>query len=388
MMSAFRETDVKEIYSPEICETEEPKATVDVLNYCQVIYKTVQSLEKKFDDLDEKVTKMYHSRARSFWRYPPFREVSRRYNYLMSKRRKVQKVRQFIQDNLISRPHSYSPTSLVLERNEDSEDTENNQTGDYLQAFQYPNSIENTQTFQYADCINNNQPLHYADDIYNTHTLQYADSIDTSIQNTEDNDVYHSEDSQEVILVGSSPERDYQETPPSPTSTGQSYQQYYRFKNSPSSSTVPYYSDFENTNMDTITSTTSTVKEASTLPPGELIPIQNPEMRRLALLEAQRSPVIDPNTFGSSSECNDAVVRHLGNPVNWSVDDVITFLNRLDPPLADQLYPIIREHAIDGKALLLLDFDVMVKYMGMKVGVAMKLVSYIQKLKEGVNCDK
>ncbi|XP_028743612.1 sex comb on midleg-like protein 1 [Peromyscus leucopus] len=388
MMSAFREIDEKGTYSPEICEVEDPKATVDILNYCQVIYKTVQRLEKKFDDLDEKVTKIYHSRARSFWRYPPFRAVSRRYNYLMSRRHKLQKARRFINDNLISRPHSYSPTTVVFERNEDSEDMENNQTVDYLQAFQYPNSIDNTETFQYADYIDNNQALHYSDDLYNTQSSKYANSIDSSIQNNEDNDVFHSEDSQEVILVSSSPERDYEETPPSPTSTGQTYQQYYRFKNNPSSSSVPYYSDFENTNVDTITSTTSTVKEASTLPPGELIPIQNPEMRRLALLEAQRSPVIDPNTFGSSSECNDAVVRHLGSPANWSVNDVITFLNRLDPPLADQLYPIIREHAIDGKALLLLDFDVMVKYMGMKVGVVMKFSSYIQKLKEGVKCDE
>lgn len=41
---------------------------------------------------------------------------------------------------------------------------------------------------------------------------------------------------------------------------------------------------------------------------------------------------------------------------------------------------------IDGKALLLLSTDVMVKFMRIKVGVAVKLGSYIQKLKERENC--
>jgi len=38
---------------------------------------------------------------------------------------------------------------------------------------------------------------------------------------------------------------------------------------------------------------------------------------------------------------------------------------------------------IDGKALLLLKSDVMMKYMGLKLGPALKLCYYIEKLKEG-----
>ncbi|XP_040600035.1 sex comb on midleg-like protein 1 [Mesocricetus auratus] len=371
MMSASREMDRREPHSSEIRETEEPKAISDILNYCQVVYKTVQNLEKKFDDMNEKVTKIYQSRARSFWHYPPHRSATRRYNYLTPKRRKIQRLRRFIHDNSISYPQSYSSTSPVRTRDGDSQAMWNSQTTDYTQTFQYADAFDNTQTFQYADVIDNTQ------------AFQYSDSIDNSesTQNTENNTV-----SQEVVFTMSSPERAYQETPSSPTYTAQTYQQYYKFKDIPGSSTMTYYSNFENTNSDTITSAGSTVKEASPLPPGELIPIQNPEMRRLALLEAQRVPVIDPNTFGSSSQCNDAVVRHLGNPLNWSVNDVITFLNRLDPPLADQLYTTIRKHDIDGKALMLLSTDVMIKYMKVKVGVAMKFGSYIQKLKDGVNC--
>ncbi|EGW08843.1 hypothetical protein I79_011232 [Cricetulus griseus] len=196
---------------------------------------------------------------------------------------------------------------------------ENDQTIDYTQTSQYADCIDNRETFQYADCIDNRETFQYSDTIDNSQTFQYADTIDNSqtdqyadtidntltyqyldsvnnnenIQNTENNT-----GSQEAVFTNSSPERDYQETPPSPIYTAQTYQQYYRFKNIPGSSTMTYYPNFESTNSDTITTDSSTVKESSPLPPGELIPIQNPEMRRLALLEAQRVPVIDPNTFG------------------------------------------------------------------------------------------
>ncbi|NP_001414106.1 Scm polycomb group protein like 1 [Rattus norvegicus] len=503
----------------EIQEIEGPRAIASILNYCQLIFKTVQRLENKFDDLDEKVTKIYRARSRSFWNYPPLRSAVRKYNYLRSKRVKVQKVEQIVHDDSFTYPQSYSPTSPVCRRQDNNQDMENIEPMDYTLPFQYTDAINNSQSFQYTDDINNSQTFQYTDTVNLSPTVQYTDSVDLSqtiqytdtvdlsqtiqytdnadlsqtvqytdtvdlsqtiqytdsvdlnqtirytdsvdlnqtirytdsvdlnqtirytdsvdlsqtiqytdnvdlsqtvqytdtddlsqtvqyadtvnnaqsfqytstvnntenIQNPEDDDVFDSEDSQEVVFAASTPERDYQETPPSPVYTTQTYAEYYRFKDVPGSSTMPYFSDFEIPNMDTIISATSRAKEESTLPPGELIPIQNPEMRQMALLEAQRTPVIDPNTFGSSPECNRVVVRHLGNPVNWSVSDVITFLNRLDPPLADQLYPTIRKHDIDGKALLLIDSDTMIKYMGVKVGVAIKFGDYIKKLKEGVN---
>ncbi|XP_032746135.1 sex comb on midleg-like protein 1 [Rattus rattus] len=490
------------VHPHEICEIQEiegPRAIASILNYCQLIFKTVQRLENKFDDLDEKVTKIYRARSRSFWNYPPLRSAVRKYNYLRSKKVKVQKVEQIVHDNSFTYPQSYSPTSPVCRRQDNDQDMENIEPMDYTLPFQYTDAINNSQSFQYTDDINNsqtfqytdtctdnadlsqtiqytdtadlsqtiqytdsvdlnqtirytdsvdlnqtirytdsvdlnqtirytdsvdlNQTIRYTDSVDLNQTIRYTDNVDLSqtvqytdtddlsqtvqhadtvnnaqsfqytdtvnntenIQNTEDDDIFDSEDSQEVVFAASTPERDYQETPPSPEYTTQTYAEYYRFKDVPGSSTMPYFSDFEIPNMDTIISATSRAKEESTLPPGELIPIQNPEMKRTALLEAQRTPVIDPNTFGSSPECNRVVVRHLGNPVNWSVSDVITFLNRLDPPLADQLYPTIRKHDIDGKALLLIDTDTMIKYMGVKVGVAIKFGDYIKKLKEGVN---
>ncbi|NP_001361133.1 sex comb on midleg-like protein 1 isoform X1 [Mus musculus] len=499
-MSATGEEDGNILHPPEIHEIQEiegPQAIETLLNYCQIIFKTVQRMEKRFNEIDEKLTKVYYARSRSFWNYPPLKSATRKYNYLTpKKRRKVQKVREVVDDDPFAYPQSYSPTSPVRRREGYNQDMENIEPMDCTLPFQYTDTIDNSQTFQYTDTIDNSQTFQYTDTVDLSQTVQYTDTVDLNqtvqytdtvdlnqtvqytdtvdlsqtlqntdtvdlsqtvqytdtvdlnqtvqytdtvdlnqtvqntdtvdlsqtlqntdtvdlsqtlqntdtvnnaqpfqytntvnntvgIQNTENNDVFHSENSQEAVLVRSSLERDYQETPPSPTYTTESYEQYYRLRNVPGSSTMPFYSDIEIPNMDTITSAPSTSREASTLPPGELIPIRNPEMRRRAFLEALLTPVIDPNTFGSSSECTRTVVRHLGYPVNWSVNDVITFLNRLDPPLADQLYPTIKKHDIDGKAMLLISSDTMIKYMGVKVGVAMKFENYIRTLKEKVNC--
>ncbi|KAK7804700.1 hypothetical protein U0070_022403 [Myodes glareolus] len=318
----------------------------------------------------------------------PLKSVSRRYDYLKSKRLKLQEESQIVHDNTFSYPQSYSPTSPVRTRDDYNPDVENEETVDYTQTCHHSNSIDNTQMYQYLDSIGNAQSFQYADSIGNAQAFQDAESMDNtgSIQNTENDAVFQSDDSQGVICISSSPESDYQETPLSPKYTAQSSEEDCGFKTIPGSSTMIHYSDFENPNLNTITSSTPVMMKESTHPQGELIPIQNPEMKRLALLEAQSTPVIDPNTFGLSSKCTNAAMKDLGQPLNWSVNDVITFLNRLDPPLADQLYSTIREHDIDGKALLLLSTDVMIKFMRIKVGVALKLGSYIQKLKERENC--
>lgn len=45
--------------------------------------------------------------------------------------------------------------------------------------------------------------------------------------------------------------------------------------------------------------------------------------------------------------------------------------------------PPPRPQEIDGKALLLLRSDVMMKYMGLKLGPALKLSYHIERLKQG-----
>lgn len=70
------------------------------------------------------------------------------------------------------------------------------------------------------------------------------------------------------------------------------------------------------------------------------------------------------------------------DPSTWSVDEVIEFLKHRDPQTLNPIADLFRQHDIDGKALLLLKSDMMIKYMGLKLGTAVKLCHYIDKLKE------
>ncbi|XP_026951919.1 sex comb on midleg-like protein 2 [Sagmatias obliquidens] len=71
------------------------------------------------------------------------------------------------------------------------------------------------------------------------------------------------------------------------------------------------------------------------------------------------------------------------DPSTWSVDEVIQFMKHKDPQISGPLADLFMQHEIDGKALLLLKSDVMMKYMGLELGPALKLCYYIEKLKEG-----
>ncbi|KAM9577511.1 sex comb on midleg-like protein 2 [Trichechus inunguis] len=82
----------------------------------------------------------------------------------------------------------------------------------------------------------------------------------------------------------------------------------------------------------------------------------------------------DPSTLKQS---------YFKDPSNWSVEEVIQFMRKTDPQTSAPLADLFRQHEIDGKALLLLKSDVIMKYMGLKLGPALKLCYYIERLKEG-----
>ncbi|KAI5631175.1 mbt repeat domain-containing protein [Phthorimaea operculella] len=67
-------------------------------------------------------------------------------------------------------------------------------------------------------------------------------------------------------------------------------------------------------------------------------------------------------------------------PADWSVEDVIGFIAAADPALAAHA-DLFRKHEIDGKALLLLNSDMMMKYMGLKLGPALKICNLVSKIK-------
>ncbi|XP_056413302.1 polycomb protein SCMH1 isoform X2 [Hyla sarda] len=70
------------------------------------------------------------------------------------------------------------------------------------------------------------------------------------------------------------------------------------------------------------------------------------------------------------------------DPSLWNMEDVMQFIREADPQLGSHA-ELFRKHEIDGKALLLLRSDVMMKYMGLKLGPALKLSHHIDKLKQG-----
>ncbi|XP_010785963.1 polycomb protein SCMH1-like [Notothenia coriiceps] len=70
------------------------------------------------------------------------------------------------------------------------------------------------------------------------------------------------------------------------------------------------------------------------------------------------------------------------DPNLWTVEEVMQYIREIDPVLAPHA-DLFRKHEIDGKALLLLRSDMMMKYMGLKLGPSLKLLFHIDKLKRG-----
>uniref|UniRef100_A0A8C5EKR0 SAM domain-containing protein n=1 Tax=Gouania willdenowi TaxID=441366 RepID=A0A8C5EKR0_GOUWI len=68
------------------------------------------------------------------------------------------------------------------------------------------------------------------------------------------------------------------------------------------------------------------------------------------------------------------------DPNLWTVEEVVQYIRDIDPVLAPHA-DLFRKHEIDGKALMLLRSEVMMKYMGLKLGPALKLTFHIDKLK-------
>lgn len=120
----------------------------------------------------------------------------------------------------------------------------------------------------------------------------------------------------------------------------------------------------------------SEVSEKTHLPPGHMRPLSQSlsspgQLHRLGSTGSER--------FLSSRESP----RPSGqDPDLWTVEDVMQFIRDIDPQLGPHA-DLFRKHEIDGKALLLLRSDVMMKYMGLKLGPALKLTFHIDRLKQG-----
>nr|XP_020863739.1 sex comb on midleg-like protein 4 isoform X2 [Phascolarctos cinereus] len=83
-----------------------------------------------------------------------------------------------------------------------------------------------------------------------------------------------------------------------------------------------------------------------------------------------------------SPDGQDAARPTSKNPSTWTVEDVVWFVKDADPQALGPHVELFRKHEIDGNALLLLKSDMVMKYLGLKLGPALKLCYHIDKLKQ------
>ncbi|XP_017088751.2 polycomb protein Scm [Drosophila bipectinata] len=84
------------------------------------------------------------------------------------------------------------------------------------------------------------------------------------------------------------------------------------------------------------------------------------------------SPVSTPTSASAASHLR-------AQPIDWTIEEVIQYIESNDNSLAIH-GDLFRKHEIDGKALLLLNSEMMMKYMGLKLGPALKICNLVNKV--------
>lgn len=107
-------------------------------------------------------------------------------------------------------------------------------------------------------------------------------------------------------------------------------------------------------------------------------------LRRQTSSPTRSGSYIEGNRSASSpSPENQETIRPSSkDPSSWTVEDVVWFVKDADPQALGPHVDLFRKHEIDGNALLLLRSDMVMKYLGLKLGPALKLCYHIDKLKQ------
>nr|XP_012640163.1 sex comb on midleg-like protein 1 isoform X1 [Microcebus murinus]XP_012640164.1 sex comb on midleg-like protein 1 isoform X1 [Microcebus murinus]XP_020140620.1 sex comb on midleg-like protein 1 isoform X1 [Microcebus murinus] len=321
------------VQSGTSCNEEQQKTMLDILNQCQAINDAIQNLDKKCDVIHGKVSKIYRCRAKSLWQTRKPHGHAHKNNYQHSRKQKFQKIRKREQlHSSFSYPESYSPTIPVGRRDIDS------QSNPPETPFNSDESPE---------------PEH--DSLLEEQERDAALAHSPSLSSSSYQPSYVPDDAQMPSADGpcfSSPRAG---------STGGLY---------------------------------SPTRACSTMSPGILAqgepsPVHNPEMMNYSDLMENRHAVsslcVPCGLVTSSPVERDPGILKQGfseDPSTWSVEEVILFLKQTDAQTLGPIADLFRHHDIDGKALLLLKSDMMLKYMGLKLGTAVKLCHYIERLKE------
>ncbi|XP_036161114.1 sex comb on midleg-like protein 1 isoform X2 [Myotis myotis] len=309
---------------------EHRKTIVDILSRCQVIQDAIQKLDKKFNIIHKKVAKIYRFRTKLIWQNrKPLGYAYKHYTYLLSRKVKLQKKTKDVSlPASLSYAASYSPTTPVRRPTYDSQ-----------------SNIAGT----------------------------YGSSQDSIMRdyNTEETRLSQSPKFPPVYT---------QEDPPY-------YASNERVQRSPCMSSFGNQGSHSSTNVFSAAQASTSVP-AAMLEQGKSNLAYNPEMRAYPALQERdclghdTSSSCIPAIARSSVKTDQCVVQDFpDDPSTWTVDEVILFLQHLNPEIFAPLANTFRHHDIDGSALLLLPSDIMIKYMGIKLGTALKLCHYIEKLK-------
>jgi hypothetical protein len=108
------------------------------------------------------------------------------------------------------------------------------------------------------------------------------------------------------------------------------------------------------------------------VPGTKLMPVA-PELKRFPASKSEASSTTEVKCVVASSD----------NPVHWSVEDVVRRISEADPTLVPYAGHF-RKHEIDGRALLLLTSEMIMKYMGLKLGPTLKLCNILENLKSRI----
>ncbi|XP_054413918.1 sex comb on midleg-like protein 4 isoform X3 [Pongo abelii] len=120
---------------------------------------------------------------------------------------------------------------------------------------------------------------------------------------------------------------------------------------------------------------TSPMSSGGPSAPGLRPPASSPK-RNATSLEGNRC------ASSPSQDAQDVRRPRSRNPSAWTVEDVVWFVKDADPQALGPHVELFRKHEIDGNALLLLKSDMVMKYLGLKLGPALKLCYHIDKLKQ------
>jgi len=123
----------------------------------------------------------------------------------------------------------------------------------------------------------------------------------------------------------------------------------------------------------------SLIQSGLTVPPAKMESFQLPQMAAKTRPQVLPVPVPDSLLVQAPVPPKLEPQELPKDPTLWTINNVISHLGQLDPSLCPHVEKF-KAHEIDGNALLLLTSDMMMKYMGMKLGPALKICNIINMI--------